>query len=530
MSINPIQLELFKNRFISVAEEMGVTLQRTAFSPNIKERRDYSCALFSESGELIAQAAHIPVHLGSMPMSVRSAIAFVGEKGWHPGDMVMLNDPFRGGTHLPDITLVAPVFVGGQGPLFFLANRAHHADVGGMTPGSMPLSRSLYQEGIIIPPVFFVKRGELDEEIQKLLLANVRTPEERTGDFAAQLMANRTGVSRMQGLIGSFGLQKVQQAALALVDYAETLTRQAIGRIPDGTYSFCDEMEDDGFGNKELCIRVRVDIHGDGATVDFSGTAGQTTGSINAVEAITHSAVLYVFRCLVERQIPANAGCMRPVRVICPLGTLVNARFPAAVAGGNVETSQRIVDVLFGALSQALPEKIPAASQGTMNNLTIGGIDPRNGQPYAYYETLGGGCGGGPGFAGESAIHSHMTNTMNTPVEALEYAYPFRAIRYAIRAQSGGAGEFPGGDGLVRELEVLGDAQVTMLSERRVKGAYGLFGGDAGKPGENLVLQQGSWTLMPSKFHASVSSGSRVRVETPGGGGFGTKQTQEGKG
>jgi N-methylhydantoinase B len=376
--VNPILLEIFKNRFASIAEEMGVTLNRTAFSPNIKERKDFSCALFDAKGEVIAQAAHIPVHLGSMPLSVKAAIEgfdFVD------GDMVVLNDPFKGGTHLPDITLVAPVFMESDRPVFFVANRAHHADVGGMSPGSMPLSRSIFQEGIMIPPLRLVKAGRMDEDMMAFILNNVRTPVEREGDFAAQMMANLTGIRRVRELIGKYDLQMVQEYARHLLDYSEKMTRQAIDAIPDGIYVFQDVMDDDGYGSEDIMIHVEITVEGETAVIDFSRSAKQVDGSINAVQAITLSAVLYVFRSLIAEDIPANAGIGRPLTVQTIKGSIVDAAFPAAVAGGNVETSQRIVDVLFGALSQALPERVPAASQGSMNNMAIGGVDFRTGQP-----------------------------------------------------------------------------------------------------------------------------------------------------
>jgi N-methylhydantoinase B len=521
MQTNPILLEVFKNRFSSIAEEMGVTLTHTAFSPNIKERRDLSCAVFDAHGDMIAQAAHIPVHLGSMPLSVKAAMAAMEEQdGFAPGDMVMLNDPFKGGTHLPDITIVAPVFAPEENePAFFVANRAHHADVGGMASGSMPLSVSLFQEGLIIPPVRIVRDGKTDTELMRLILNNVRTPLEREGDFSAQFMANVTGVRRMTECIAKYGLDTCSHYARALMDYSERITRQAVSSIPDGTYAFEDFLEDDGQGSTDIAIRLTMTVEGDHVRLDFSGSDDQVRGSVNAVRAITLSAVLYVFRALAGRDIPANAGCMRPLSVITRPGSVVDAAFPAAVAGGNVETSQRLVDVLLGALAQALPRSMPAASQGTMNNLTIGGRYQNT--PFAYYETLGGGMGAGPTHGGESAVHSHMTNTLNTPIEALEYAYPFRVREYAIRRGTGGQGQYDGGDGLVRELEMLADAEITVLSERRAHAPFGVNGGQPGSPGENIVISRGVAKTESGKFHRAVRAGDRVRMETPGGGGYG---------
>lgn len=521
MQTNPILLEVFKNRFSSIAEEMGVTLTHTAFSPNIKERRDLSCAIFDAKGDMIAQAAHIPVHLGSMPLSVKSAMeAMKGNGGFAPGDMVMLNDPFKGGTHLPDITIVAPVFDdSSETPVFYVANRAHHADVGGMASGSMPLSSSLFQEGIIIPPVRVMRDGKVESEIMRLVLNNVRTPAEREGDFAAQFMANTTGVRRMRECIDKQGLKTCETYALAIMDYSERITRQAIQDIPDGYYSFEDSLDDDGLDAKDITIRLTLTIKGDNAELNFTESDDQVGGSVNAVRAITLSGVLYVFRALAARDIPANAGCMRPVSVITRLGSIVDASFPAAVAGGNVETSQRIVDVILGALGKAMPDIIPAASQGTMNNVTIG--DAHGKTPFAYYETLAGGMGAGKDTPGESAVHSHMTNTLNTPVEALEYAYPFLVREYSIRRGTGGKGSQPGGDGMIREIELTADCETTVLSERRERGAFGSEGGESGVPGHNTIIRNGNVEELPGKFHRALKKGDRLRIETPGGGGYG---------
>lgn len=514
--MSDLLLEVFKNKLTSVAEEMGIVLQRTAFSPNIKERKDLSCAIFNEKGELVAQAEHIPVHLGSMALSVRRAIEDVP---MDEGDMVLLNDPYRGGTHLPDLTLVAPVFYKGK-PSFFVASRAHHADIGGSSAGSMPIARSLFQEGLIIPPVKLVRKGKIDRDILSLILSNVRTPTEREGDLKAQMMANRIGMERIIELIREFGSKEVREKCEALLNYSERLMRSTIDKIPNGVYKFEDLLEDDGFGNKDIAVRVKVEVENDSVTVDFSESDPQTEGPLNAVRSITLAATYYVFRCLLPQDAPTNDGCFRPIKVITERGTIVDAEFPSPVSGGNVETSQRIVDVLLGALSKALPETIPAASQGTMNNLTIGGRDPRTGENFTYYETIGGGMGAWAGGYGESAVHSHMTNTMNTPVEALEHSYPLLVRSYSVRRGSGGKGLKKGGDGIVREIEVLTDAEVTVISERRRVPPYGLFGGGPGEVGRNLVVSEGSIREMPGKFSTRLKKGERIRVETPGGGGY----------
>jgi N-methylhydantoinase B len=526
MKVNPILLEVFKNRFASIAEEMGVTLNRTAFSPNIKERRDFSCAIFDAQGDMIAQAAHIPVHLGSMPLSVKAAIQ---EYELNEGDMIILNDPFKGGTHLPDITIVAPVFAGEKKPVYYVANRAHHSDVGGMSSGSMPLSSTIFQEGIIIPPLKIVENNKIDEKVMKFFLNNVRTPREREGDFAAQVMANITGVKRTQDLIQKYGLETVNFYAKSLIDYSEKITRKTILEIPDGVYSFEDVLDDDGYGNNNIKIHVNITIKNDTATIDFSKSDRQVDGSVNAVYAITLSAVLYVFRSLIKEDIPTNAGCQRPIKIITKKGTIVDATFPSAVAGGNVETSQRIVDVVLGALSQALPERIPAASQGTMNNLAIGGIDDRNNLPFAYYETLAGGMGATFKQHGDSAVHSHMTNTLNTPIEALEFSYPFLVTEYSIRRGSGGKGQYNGGDGIIREIKLISDAEVTVLSERRTNAPYGLFGGESGRCGKNIIIQNGQKKEMPGKFFVKLRKGDILRIETPGGGGYGSIKPDKNK-
>jgi N-methylhydantoinase B len=519
MPFDPIKLEVYKNLFSSIAEEMGVALCRTGYSPNIKERRDFSCALFDGRGEMVAQAAHIAVHLGSMPLSVRSAVEKVPME---PGDVVILNDPFSGGTHLPDLTMVSPVYpAGARSPLFYVANRAHHADIGGMSPGSLPLSTEIFQEGFRIPPVKLAAGKRMQKDVLALILANVRTPQEREGDLTAQVAANRIGERRMLEVCGKYGTDEVLRYAEELKGYAERMTRAAVAGIPDGEYRFEDRLDGDGVLPGPVRISVTVSVRGDTAVVDFSDSASQVRGSVNAIYAITLSAVFYVFRSIVGGDIPSNAGIMRPLRVVTQPGTVVDARFPAAVAAGNVETSQRITDVLLGALAHALPERIPAASAGTMNNLTVGGVDPRTGEGYAYYETIGGGCGATPVHDGASAVQTHMTNTMNTPVEALEHTYPLKVTRYAIRSGSGGKGKFFGGDGIHRDIEFLAPATVTMISERREIPPYGLSGGEPGACGENILVRRGEKKRLPGKFHIAVETGDRLLVSTPGGGGFG---------
>lgn len=522
MKYDAVKLELYKNLYASVADEMGVVLCRTAFSPNIKERRDFSCAVFDSSGNMIAQAAHIPVHLGSMPLSVLSAIKSVDIED---GDAIILNDPFRGGTHLPDITLVSPVFIEGKNkPVYFIANRAHHADVGGISPGSMSLSTEITQEGIRIPPVRIVKKGVLNQELFELILANVRTPIERRGDLEAQIAANEIGKRRLIEITQKYGLEECLQYAQALLDYAEQMMRASIKHIRDGTYEFHDFMDDDGIDNKPVKIAVKVIINDDSVIVDFTDSAPQVQGSINAVYAITLSAVFYVFKCIGGQDIPSNSGCMRSITLITKKGSIVNAIFPAAIAGGNVETSQRIVDVLLGALSEALPDRIPAASCGSMNNIAIGGYDSIRSRSFAYYETIAGGMGARPTADGINGVHTHMTNTMNTPIEAIEHTYPIQLNQYTIRHGSGGSGKWRGGDGIIREMTMLCNAEVTILSDRRKYAPYGMNGGLPGKKGRNILIQHGEVeSELPSKARIYLNAGDRIRIETPGGGGYGAK-------
>jgi N-methylhydantoinase B len=518
--MDSIKLEIFRSLFTSVAEEMGLSLRRTAFSPNIKERRDYSCAVFDGRGRLIAQGDHMPVHLGSMPMSVRAAMA--GGR-LEPGEVVVLNDPYAGGTHLPDVTMVAPVYAeGGNQPLFHVANRAHHADIGGATPGSMGAATEIYQEGIRIPPVRLVRQGRVVADLWNFLLANVRGREEREGDFAAQLGAIRVGQERLLEIVERYGRVETDRYAGYLYQYAERMMRQTLAAIPDGVYEAVDFLDDDGESPDPIRIAVRVTITGEEARVDFTGSSPQVAGPLNAVEAITVSAVFYVFRSLIPGDVPAGDGLLRPLEVIAPAGTIVNASHPAPVAGGNVETSQRIVDVLLLALAQAVPALIPAASQGSMNNLTIGGWDPRLGREFAYYETIAGGMGARPGAAGLTAVHTHMTNSLNTPIEALEYSYPLVVRRYQIRRGSGGEGRHRGGDGVIREIELRAPARISLLSDRRHLPPYGLAGGAPGAVGVNRLRRPGrAATRLPGKFSIEAAAGTTVIIETPGGGGYG---------
>jgi N-methylhydantoinase B len=520
----PVELEVFRHLFTAIAEEMGAALKRAAYSPNIKERRDYSCAVFDPAGTAIAVGDHMPVHLGAMPMSVAAALADLGPL--EPGDVACSNDPFRGGTHIPDVTLLAAVHTDRRELLGYVACRAHHSDMGGSTPGSMPLAREVYEEGLRIPPVRLYRAGTRNEELWRVLLANVRTPHERSGDLEAQLAALRTGRTRLLEIATRRGIEPTLAAMEALIAYADRLVEAGLGKIPDGLYAAEDFLEDDGFGSGPIPIRAEIAVSGSTLGIDFSGTSPQVPGGVNAVAAITSSAARYVVRCIVEALIgeplPAGGGSMSALKLVLPEASVVNASAPAAVAAGNVETSQRITDVLLAAFAQPLPDVVPALSQGTMNNTTIGGRDPRTGSVFAYYETVGGGMGAGPDGDGLSGVHVHMSNSLNTPIEALEHGYPLRVTRYEIRRGTGGEGRFRGGDGLRRDLIALGPARVTLLTERRQRGPRGARGGRDGAPGENALLRGGVEERLPSKATFSIEAGDVVSVRTPGGGGWGS--------
>ena len=515
MTDDPARLAVWNALLASAAEEMGVTLWRTGHSPNIRERRDFSCAVFDADGEMVAQAAHIPVHLGAMPESV-AAVSTLAP--WSEGDVAIVNDPYLGGTHLPDVTLVAPVFAGGE-LIGFVANRAHHADIGGMSAGSMPVATELYQEGVIIPPLKLREAGRLNEALYALILRNVRTPAERRGDFDAQLGALSTGAARLQALADRYGNDELARWMAALTEYAERLTRAALAEVPDGDYEAEDVME--GGGGTLLPMRARVVVRGDQVTVDFAGSAEEQAASINAVAAVTRSAVAYCVRCLLPADAPSNAGVFRPIEVVLPEGAIVNARPQRAVSAGNVETSQRVTDIVLAAFGQALPERIPAASAGTMSNFTFGGVGA-NGEPFAYYETVPGGAGAGPSHDGESGVQTHMTNTANTPAESIESAFPVRVRRFELRDGSGGAGRRRGGDGVVREIEFLVGADVSLIGDRRAVGPPGARGGEAAAHGENALTRAGGEREpLMGQQQLRVESGDRVEVRTPGGGGWG---------
>ena len=512
MSVDPVVLEVARNRLAAIADEMGVVLRRTAYSPNIKERADCSAAVFVPDGEMLAQAEHIPVHLGSMPASVAAVLGRFGTD-LPPGIQYAVNDPYHGGTHLNDLTLVRPVHVDGR-LIGWVANRAHHADVGGEAPGSMPAHAvTLDQEGIVVAPMPAVSGGEWLDAFVEPFLDATRTPAERLGDLSAQLGANEAGAERLAALVSTTGVDRHRQLTAALLDYGERRMRAAMDALPDGTYRFEDFME---WAGGLRPVRVAVTVDGETLTADFTGTAPQVEGNINAVAAVARSCLYYAVRVATDPTIPANGGCYRPIRLVTEPGTLVDALAPAAVAAGNVETSQRIADVLLGALAQAAPDRVPAASQGTMNNVLIGNDD------FAYYETIAGGQGGRPGAAGQSGIHTGMTNTKNTPIESLEDHYPFRVVRYRLRRGSGGAGRYPGGEGIERQLAFDVPATVSLMGERRVLPPWGLAGGGPGGCGEDwLIRADGTRERLAGKTTIEAEPGDHLLVLTPGGGGWG---------
>jgi N-methylhydantoinase B len=499
--MDPVTLSVLASALAGIAEEMGAVLIRGAYSSNIKERRDCSAAVFDAEGRMVAQAEHIPVHLGAMPESVAAVI----ERGPEPDDVWILNDPYRGGTHLPDITLVSPMALDGE-IAGYAVTRAHHSDVGGMRPGSMPSdSREIWQEGIVIPPV------RLTEELLELLLANVRTPDVRRGDLRAQIAANRLAETRLRELAERRGRGVVEEAFTEVLAYAERRTREAIGELPDGRYEARGEIEGDGVSDEDIPLAVAVEVDGEDLRIDFEGTAGQVEGNVNCPLAVTRSACFFALRVLLPGDVPANAGTYAAVEIAAPAGSVVNASSPAAVVAGNVETSQRIADTVLEALAQAVD--LPAPGQGTMNNLVIGG------RGWTYYETIGGGQGAGEAAPGASGVHVGMTNTLNTPVEALELEYPMRVERYELADGTGGAGRHRGGDGIVRAVRVLEPASLSLLTDRRRHAPPGRAGGEAGSVGANLLDGE----QLPPKVTRELPEGAVVEVRTPGGGGWGAR-------
>lgn len=522
MPTDPITVEVIKGALTYTAEEMGITLRNSAYSPNIKERMDFSCTIFDCKKRLAAQAEHIPVHLGSMQLAVQKGLEkFNGEL--EDGDMILFNDPYISGTHLPDITLICPIFYKGK-IIAYSANKAHHSDVGGKAPGSMAGDATeIYQEGIIIPPVKFVKRKVIDGEIAGILLNNVRTPEVRLGDLRAQIAANLLGKKRVLELADRYGVKTLYNAVEEILNYSERRMRTEINKMPRGSYSAEDYLENTGTSEKKVKIKVTITIKKNQLLIDYTGTDKQVNGPVNAVMGVTLSGVYYVLRCLTDPAIPMNDGCYRPVTIRVPKGTLMNPTPPAPVAGGNVETSQRNVDVLLKAFAQILPERVCAACQGTMNNIAVGGINFESGKSWTFYETVAGGFGGRKGIDGVDALHTHMTNTMNTPIEAIETLYPIRFLKYELRRDSGGPGKWRGGVGLERSWMLLSSsATLSVLAERTKTSPWGLYGGKPGAKGEYYIIKRnGKRIKLKSKCTVKIEKGDIFVVRTPGGGGYG---------
>ena len=510
-ALDPVTLSVLASALAGIAEEMGTVLVRSAYSSNIKERRDCSAALFDARSRLVAQAAHIPVHLGAMSASVQA----VHSRSPRAGDVWALNDPFTGGNHLPDITLVSPIELGGE-IVGYAATRAHHSDIGGMRPGSMPAdSREIYQEGLVIPPVRVVTAGGWVDDVLDLIKANSRTPDLRLGDLRAQVSANRLASSRLREVADRHGRDVVLAAFGEVIAYGERRSRQHIRDLPDGRYEAAGEIEGDGVDDVDIPLHVAVVVDGDDLIVDFTGTSKAVAGNVNCPLAVTRSACCFALRVLLPDDVPANDGTYAPLRIVAAPGSLVDARRPSAVVAGNVETSQRIADTMLLALSQVA--SLPAQGQGTMNNLVIGGVRA-GGDAWTYYETLGGGQGASPQGPGASGVHVGMTNTLNTPIEALELEYPMRVERYELDETTGGEGRHRGGSGLVRSIRVLTAASVSLLTDRRRHAPQGTAGGRSGTPGCNEI----DGIALPPKASRQVDAGSVITVSTPGGGGWGS--------
>jgi len=522
LKVDPVTAEVIKGALIYAAEEMGITLRNSAYSPNIKERMDCSCTIFDHKKRLAAQAEHIPVHLGSMAWAVQEGLKhFKG--GLEEGDMILFNDPYISGTHLPDITLISPIFLDDE-IIGYAANKAHHSDVGGKAPGSMAGDATeLYQEGIIIPPVKFVAKGKIDEDLASLILSNVRTPGVRMGDLRAQMAANILGERKVLEIAKRYGVDVLHEAIEAVMDYSEKMMRTEIDKMLEGRYEAVDCLEDTGVSDEAVKIKVAVTIRGSNLKIDYTGTDSQVDGPINAVWGVTLSGVYYTLKCVTDPMIPTNNGCYRPVEVYAPKGTILNPVQPAPVAGGNVETSQRNVDVLLKAFAQIVPEKVCAACQGTMNNVSVGGVNPKTGKPWSFYETIAGGFGGRYGSNGIDAIHTHMTNTMNTPIEAIEGIYPIRFLKYELRRDCEGPGKWRGGVGVERSWMLLApSATLSILAERNKFPPWGLYKGKPGAKGEYLIIKRdGSKAKLKSKCTVEMSQGDTFVVRTPGGGGYG---------
>lgn len=528
LALDPVDLEIARNRLESIAEEVGTTLIRTSYSPNIKDRRDCSAGLYRPSGELIAQAEHIPLHLGLMPTLVRSTLDEIGRDSLRPGDVVLTNNPYPGGSHLPDTCVITPVFVG-ERLVAVVANMAHHVDIGGITPGSMAThATEVFQEGVRIPPLRLYDQGELAQDVLALLLTNVRTPDKTRGDLMAQVSANMIGIRRVLEIVDDWGAERLDAACEALVDYSERRTRAAIAALPDGDGQFTDYLEHNGVCDQRIPISAHVTTHDSEIVVDLTRSAKQVAGAVNCSAAIAEACVAYVVKVLADPSLPSNAGLMRPITVVTQPGSVVSAPFPAPVANGNTQTSMRIVDALLGAFDRLSPGLAPAASCGSQNILTIGGTDPATGQPYSYVETYGGGQGATTTGPGGDAVHTHMTNTRNTPCEVIEREYPLRVERYAIARGTGGTGHHRGGDGLVRELSLTrGSASAVLATSRTTTRPWGLHGGEDGASSRSWTTDDTGRRDLASMGQLALTAGQSLAIQTAGGGGYGSVPSEE---
>ncbi len=520
--VNQVELEIYRQSFLSIVEEMSVTLKRTAFSQKIREGGAYSCGLFDKNGRMITCISPIPFHLAVGTFTLKTIQQQIPHM--NSGDVYIINDPFKGGTHLSNIILISPVFIrDSKRPSFYVMNSAHHTEVGGVTGGGVLLSKSIIEEGVFIEPIKLIDSGKINQEFLNAFYSKVSNPKERECDLKAQITTNRVGIDNLLSLLDKYKYEELYKGAEALMNYSEFWMKKTVESIPDGEYSFIDYLDSDGLGNKKIKLRVQIDIKGDKAVFNFSKSHEVVRGPLNAVYSITYAAVFYVLRALVEKDIPLNDGCMRPIEIQTKKHTILNASYPSSIAGGVTETAQRIVDVILGALSKAIPDKIPAASQGTMNNITIMGFDSLKNKQFTFYETIPGGVGAAFGYTPSTALQTHMMAVLNESIESVEHRYPIRILKYALRRGSGGGGSFSGSCGVIKEYQVMTDCSVTIISERRLKSPYGLDGGKAGKRGVNYFIKSANSkeTFIEGKVTLELSKGDRIIIETPGGGGWG---------
>ncbi|MBN2693323.1 hydantoinase B/oxoprolinase family protein [bacterium] len=520
--VNQVELEIFRQSFLSIVEEMSATLRRTAFSQKIREGGAYSCGLFDKNGRMISCLSPIPFHLAVGTFTLKTIQQQIPHM--NAGDVYIINDPFKGGTHLANIILISPVFIrDSKKPSFYVMNSAHHSEVGGVTSGGVLLSKSIIEEGVFIEPIKLIDNGKLNQEFLNAFYSKVSNPKERECDLKAQIASNKAGIENLLQLLNRYKYEELYRGAESLMNYSENWMKKTVESIPDGEYSFVDYLDGDGLGNKKIKLRVQIDIKGDKAIFNFSKSHEVVRGPLNAVYSITYAAVFYVLRSLIEKDIPLNDGCMRPIEIQTKKHTILNASYPSSIAGGVTETAQRVVDVILGALSKAIPDKIPAASQGTMNNITIMGFDSQKNKAFTFYETIPGGVGAAIGYNPPPALQTHMMAVLNESIESIEHRYPIRILRFMTRKGSGGGGVSNGSCGVIKEYQVMSDCIVTIVSERRLKSPYGLDGGKTGKRGVNYYIKYNTnkEIFIDGKVTLELLKGDRVIIETPGGGGWG---------